>query len=65
MSRVFSCRDVSIQVENFFLSQVEILFTSRSFKWTFFSSRRNVTQEYLLAFLGKDKSNKITWRSVF
>ena len=62
ISRVFSCRDASIQVENFFNDlKSRFVLTSRSFKWTFFNSRRDVSQEYLLAFPGKDKSNKITW----
>ena len=65
MSRVFSCRHFSFQEENFFYLKSRFLFSSRSFKWTFLNSRRDVTQEYLLASPGNDKSNKITWRSVF
>ena len=65
MSRVFSCRHFSFQEENFFYLKSRFLFSSRSFKWTFLNSRREVTQEYLLASPGNDKSNKITWRSAF
>ena len=49
----------------FFYLRSRFLFSSRSFKWTFLNSRRDVTQEYLLASPGNDKRNKITWRSVF
>ena len=67
-----SCREFfhvdifQFQEENFFFYlKSRFLFSSRSFKWTFLNSRREVTQEYLLASPGNDKSNKITWRSAF
>ena len=59
-----SCQHFSFQEENFFLSQVEI-FVLFEVKWTFLNSRRDLTQEYMLPSPGNDKSNKITWRSVF
>lgn len=65
MSTVFSYRHFSFKEENIFYLRSRFLFSSRSFKWTFLNSRRDVTQEYLLASPGNDKRNKITWRSVF
>ena len=53
------------RAEFFFYVKWRFLFSSRSFKWTFLNSWRDVTQEYLLAFSGNDISNKITWRLVF
>ena len=67
----FSCWDFDVMSRcfnlsrEFFYLKSRFLFTSRFSKRTFFDSRLQVTQEYLLAFPGKDKSNKITWRSVY
>ena len=65
MSRVFPVEMFQFKSRILFYLKSRFLFTSRSLNCTFFKSRRDVTQEYLLAFPGKDKSNKITWRSVY
>ena len=67
MSRVFSCRHFSFSRGGFFFISSRDFCSLRGLLigHSVLNSRRDVTHEYLLAFPGNDKSNKITWRSVF
>ena len=63
MWRIFSCRHFSFQKENVFLSQVEIFVIFEVFQVDISQFKARCYPGLLVRI--NDKSNKITWRSVF